>query len=215
MDPVHFPLSFFLYTSADAFAVWYPELMNRVGGGESEMNFCQILATASESGPSVVDWDNCYVEVREKMFIDNMILGAAFFVANIMFYLINTKVKILYVVIMAMSAASLCCFILPSLSNGVAIVVCFTIFFIGGGASMNMVNVLLVEIFPVHICGMVLGMTMLVGRIATIIATNLIGTLLETDCDAVLYSTAGVVGAGVISVILLPKKIVKRGGEEQ
>lgn len=142
------------------------------------------------------------------MFIDNMIVGAGYLVSNVCFYFFNTKVRIFYIVVGAISASSICCFVLPSLINQTAIVVCFTIFFIGAGASINMANVLLVEIFPVFICGMALGLAQLMGRLSTFIGINLIGTLLETDCEAVIYVTASLLAVGVMSLVMLPRKIV-------
>lgn len=165
------------------------------------------MPNAAHGGGSVDNWDECKVEVREKMFIDNMIVGAGYLLANAFFYFFNTKVRIFYIIVVAMTSASLCCYILPNLTNSAAIVTCFTIFLIGAGASINTANILLVEVFPSHICGMALGLAQLTGRLSTFIGTNLIGVLLETDCEAVIYVTASLIAVGVISLIFIPKKI--------
>lgn len=201
-----------LVSSGDAFAIWYPELTNRLSGSEPGTQVCHILSAPgnnSHHGPTHDNWDDCQVEVDDRMFIDNAIIGVGYLVSNAFFYFLNSKVKILYIIAASMSACSACAFALPSLTNELAIVICFTIFIIGGGASINMANVLLVEIFPVFICGMALALAQLTGRLSTFIGANAIGLLLETDCELVIYATGGIIAVGVVSLMLLPKKIEK------
>lgn len=190
--------------------MWYPELTNRLSI-EPSAKVCDVLSSGGAHGPVITDgnWTECYVHVDDKMFIDNTIVGLAYLVSNAIFYFLNSQVDIKYITGFAMAAASICAFALPSLTTEWIIVVSFTVFLMGGGLSIGLTNVLIIEIFPSSVCGMAVGLAQLFGRLATFIGTNAIGILLETQCEATIYGTATLIGGGVLTLLLLPRKVVK------
>lgn len=160
---------------------------------------------------AAVDWDNCHVEIQDKMYIDNMFMGIGYLIFNMIFYLLNAKINLLYLWIVSVSISSISAFILPDLTNDLAILVFFSVFLLGSGASINIFNVIVVEIFPTHLCGMALSLALLTGRLATFIGANGLGILLETHCRATIYLVAALVGSSVICGFYLPKKVIKEG----
>lgn len=198
--------------SGAAFATWYPELTNRLSASEPGTKICDIFSPAVVAShvntTKQINWDECTANVQDKMFFDNMVIGVGYLISNILFFFINQKVKILYIVATAMAISSVSAFLLPSLTNELVIVICFSTFIIGSGASISASNILLVQIFPVFVCGMALSIAMLSGRLGTFIGGNGFGILLESDCELVIYGTAVLIGMGVVCLFLLPKKIV-------
>lgn len=188
--------------------MWYPEITNRLSGNDPQGRVCDIFSgSANNESQSEVIWDDCTVDIQDKMYIDNAILGVGYLVAVTTFYYCNSKIRILYLVMSSMTISSVCAFLLPSLSNPVLILICFTLFLVGSGTGITIVNILLVQIFPTYVCAMALSLTLLVGRFGAIVGSNGLGVLLETNCELTVYGVASLIGCGVICAYLLPKHI--------
>lgn len=152
------------------------------------------------------DWDFCHVEIQNKMYIDNMFMGIGYVVFNAIFYLLNSKIKLLHLWIASVCLSAVSAFILPDLTNDLAILISFSLFLLGSGASINVFNVIVVEIFPTHLCGMALSLALLTGRLATFIGANGVGILLETHCRLSIYLVATLIASCVLCGFYLPKK---------
>lgn len=196
--------------SGAAFAIWYPELTNRLSGNDGA-RICDIFSSPRHLEIIVVNSTTtegiCVVAIDDKMYIDNLIVGVGYLVANIGFFSTIQRFRISYLIITATAISSISAFLLPSLTDELWIVICFTLFLIGCGASISIFNTLVVAIFPTYICGMALGLVLLTGRGGTVVGSNGLGILLETHCEATIYGVAVLVAAAMVCVILLPKKI--------
>lgn len=205
-----------LHFRGSAFAVWYPEITNRleISGTKAGTQICEILSSQGNTSQAEVmdgfyNWDECVVQIEDKMYLDNLIIGMGYFISTTIIFICNSKIKMRFLISAAMGLSSLSAFLLPSLTNDLLIVICFTVFIIGCGATIVIFNVLVVEIFPTFICGMALGLCLLVGRFGTFLGANAVGILLESSCAMTIYGVATMIGLDVVCVVLLPQKIDK------
>lgn len=154
-----------------------------------------------------INWDECTVNIKDKMYTDNMIIGVGYLFSNAAFHLFSGKIRIVVINAVSMSISCISALLLPSLTNQLAMVICFTVFIIGSGSSIHVISVLVVDIFPACVTGMALAIELLVGRMGTFIGSNGFGVLLETNCEAVMYGTASMIGLAVVCLLLLPNTI--------
>lgn len=193
--------------------MWFPEITNRLKGGIPGGTVCHIFSHPIQSVPKdlalieVVDWSGCFVEVQDKIYWDNMAIGVGYLLSNTVFYLFTKKFKLLHILIICMLVSSASAFVLPSLSNEWAILICFTLLLTGASSGIHIFNVLVVEIFPNSLCGMALSLASLAGRAGTFIGANELGVLLESKCEVAIYGIAFLIAACVVCAALLPKKM--------
>lgn len=156
-----------------------------------------------------LDWNNCHVQVQDKMYLDNLVLGCGYIIANGIYSILNVRINLLYVWIGSVTLSCISGFILPGPTNEVAIMIFFSLFLLGSGASINIFNVIVVQIFPVRLCGMAFSLTLLIGRLSTFISTNVLGILLETHCEVTIYGVATLIALSIICGFYLPKEVIK------
>lgn len=163
--------------------------------------------TNAVSTDEEINWDECTVDIQDKMFIDNLYIGLGYVVINTAFYFFNMRIKILYIIVAAMTVSSASAFLLPSLTDNTLIMIAFTVFIVGSGACISIFNVLVVGIFPTFICGMAISLGILAGRIGSFLGSNGFGVLLENHCELTIYGIGTMIAANLICVLLLPQKI--------
>lgn len=199
-----------VFFSGAAFSTWYPEITNRLSESSSGMKICDILSSNGNKTASAIftgEGSECHVEVQDKMFIDAMVLGVGYLISYTIIVILSRRMRIFYIIAAAMIISTASGFLLPLLTNEVLIVTCFSLFIVGSGSSICIVNILFVDIFPVFICGMAIAISVLSGRIGTIIGNNLFGILLETQCETVMFGTSMILAIGLLILFILPRKV--------
>lgn len=201
------------FCSGASFILWYPEITNRLGdSSRSGFGICDnfskpTAAVLNETLGRSENWEDCSVQLQDKMYIDNMFIGVGYLVANTLYSLSNMKFNLQYVCIVSMAVSGISAFTLPSLTDERAILVFFSIFLIGSGACINIFIVVMVQIFPFHLCGMALSLTLLTGRLGAFIGANGLGVLLDTHCEVTIYGVATLISLITICAYSLPKKV--------
>lgn len=198
--------------------MWYPEITNRLSfdsnSTSSAMGFCGIFmdkAVESEGNnttPEVLfGEDKCHVQVQDKMYIDNMIMGAGYLIANTFIYFLQMKMILRHVVILMLTISAVSAFMLPNFNSEVAVLVLFTLMLTTSGSCITTVNIVTIGLFPTFLRGLTLSMTLVLGRIAIVIGVNVMGFLLEINCQATIYIVAAITAcAALITMFLMPKK---------
>lgn len=189
--------------------MWFPEITSRLSENIPGTAVCEIFASFADNGTLIEDsnWAECSVDIQDKMYVDHFVIGLGYLVSNTIFYLFAKKIKLLSILIFSMVISSASAFLLPSLTNQWAILVCFTLLLTGASSGIHIFNILIVEIFPNTLCGMALSIASLAGRAGTFIGANELGLLLESHCEGAIYGIAILIAACVVCVRLLPKKV--------
>lgn len=198
-------INYCIFRSA-GFLIWYPEITNRLKDSSGSVDMCKVFSTPRGSN-ATGDWTECTTEIPDKVYIDNMAIAVGYFVTNTIIYFCHVKFPLRYITIASMSVSCLSAFLLPNITNEWLIVICFVCFVTGSSVGISIFNVVVVEIFPNYLCGMAISLALLTGRIATFIATNGLGILLETHCEVAVYGTGLLLVTAIICLYSLPKKI--------
>lgn len=152
----------------------------------------------------------CVVIVKEKMFQDNLILGAGYLLTNTIIYILSLKINLRPIVIGMLAISSVAGFLLPNFTNEYAVVILFTVFLMCSGSCVTTINIVTVSIFPTYLRGMTLSLTIVFGRISILLGVNGMGFLLESGCAPTIYAVAALVAAGsLVGLLLMPKKPIE------
>ena len=187
--------------------------MSFEGNSTSGEGFCAIF-TAAEATPTVKIFgrnavEECNVTVKEKMFVDNSILGVGYLIANTFIYILQTRMVLRHIVALLLTFSGICAFLLPSLTSEIAVLVAFTIFLMCSGVCVTTINIVTVGLFPTHLRGMTLSMTIVLGRLAIVIGVNVMGFLLESWCEETIYAVGALVAlAALATMFVMPKKAI-------
>lgn len=195
--------------------MWFPEITARLesSNAASNNNICQVFSPPTIANETVAfefntkPKDVCLIGIPEKIFIDNLVMAFGYILANTIMYICHMKIPLLHITIGSMVVSTMSAFLLPNLGNQWMIVLCFVCFIAGSSVGISILNVVLVDIFPSHLCGMAISLALLMGRIASFVALNGLGVLLESYCQVSIYGTGILLIIAVMCLFNMPKKI--------
>lgn len=191
--------------------MWYPEITNRFQeNASSSTRICEVFSGRTNATAAISknkNWDECNVQIPDKVYIDSLALALSYFVTNTIIYFCHIKFQLRHITIAAMIISCASAFLMQNLTNEIGIIFCFACFVTGSSVGISIFNVVLVDIFPNYLCGMAISLGLLTGRIATFVGTGGLGILLEKYCEATVYGTGLLLVAGIWSLFLLPRKI--------
>lgn len=192
--------------------MWYPEITRKLNDNTGGSTLCAILTELNANGNETIpltNFEECSVEIPAKVYNDNIVTGIGYLAANAIVYFCNMRFRLLHLTLATLVLSSTAAFLLPNLTNEVLIMISFTVFITRGSIGISLFLVVMVEIFPADLCGMAIGLSLLVGRSAVFIGTNGVGVLLETYCSGVIYGTATLLIASICCLVVLPTRIVR------
>ncbi|XP_037827198.1 synaptic vesicle glycoprotein 2C-like [Lucilia sericata] len=189
--------------------VWFPEIVNRSVGGSvwgNSTTLCEILdesyrrdrlnVTNEEGDISLV----CDDTISPKTYINNMIMGLAFLVGFSVQGMLLRPLGRKNVLIGGILIGALCGILFNIITNttGILILLCLCILLPGLGVSV--MCGIIVDLVPTHFRGKAVSLGFTLGRIGTIVATNLFAAMLQPYCagifgiiTCVLFVCAGIV----------------------
>lgn len=126
-----------------------------------------------------------------------------------MIYFLQMKLILRHIVILFLTVSSVSAFLLPNFNSEVAVLVLFTLMLTTSGSCITTINIVTIGLFPTSLSGMTLSMTLVLGRIAIVIGVNVMGFLLEINCQATIYTVGAITTcAALITAFLMPKKAI-------
>ncbi|KAI8117033.1 Synaptic vesicle glycoprotein 2A [Lucilia cuprina] len=174
--------------------VWFPEIVNRSVGGSvwgNSSTLCEILdesyrrdrlnVTDEASDISLV----CDDTISPKTYINNMIMGLAFLVGFSIQGMLLRPLGRKNVLIGGILIGALCGILFNIITNttGILVLLCLCILLPGLGVSV-MCGVI-VDLVPTHFRGKAVSLGFTLGRIGTIVATNLFAAMLQPYCAGI------------------------------
>lgn len=185
-------------------AVWFSELSNRILGGQvEEMQFCDIFAeqpinvNGNESSILLVLEPRylCETVVHEKMLLNNFALGLAHVISYFLLGRCLNKISLKSTTVWMLVVGCICGFAIQYVQSALLVLVCFCLFIVSAGMVFSLVNAIAVDLFPTQLRGMAISMSVLIGRMGTVVGANTIGYLFDLNCGYTLHGI-GVLVAG-------------------
>ncbi|XP_069356243.1 synaptic vesicle glycoprotein 2C-like [Maniola hyperantus] len=196
-------LFFGLFANLNGLYMWLPDVLNRVLTGDSAgLTACEVIA--QRLNETAVKEAVCDDSITPMTFMINAIANiCCAFIAlgissTVRFLGKKTLVILVYLII-----GLFCVFI-----NVVTQDILFAILLSSiplTALAVGPVNAFAVEIYPTNLRGMAISLSMMVGRIGSIVGTNVAGLLINAACEATFYFFGGMLIFCSALALLLPK----------
>uniref|UniRef100_A0A1A9ZZ28 Major facilitator superfamily (MFS) profile domain-containing protein n=1 Tax=Glossina pallidipes TaxID=7398 RepID=A0A1A9ZZ28_GLOPL len=165
--------------------LWYPEIQNRLGmKATTPMTICQVIDSFIDQQNSTEISQICDDTITTKSYIDSLTFGLSFTAGYFVLGFILKPFGRKLTMVMAFGIAAFCGFLLHWLHNPIAIVVCFILFLILPGVCISVLSGAVVDLVPTHLRGKAVCVCLMLGRLGSIIGSNMVGAFLESYCNA-------------------------------
>ncbi|XP_037867558.1 synaptic vesicle glycoprotein 2A [Bombyx mori] len=203
-------VQFGIFATTNGFYVWFPTILNSLANHEGgETGICDVLDASRETaanGTDIACDDTMNTTTFELSIYIGLVFCSMYIVVGFLVDFIGKKP----ILIALLSATGLCGIGAHLASSQHLAVVLFAIFQMCG-ACIGLMNAVAVELFPTKFRAMAICLSMMMGRVGSMIGSNLIGVFLETNCGAGFYLFGGILIVNAIFCFTLPgKKTLKR-----
>lgn len=194
-------LMFGIFSVLNGLYMWVPDVLNRVLTGDGEgKTACDVIFDRLNQ---TVDADaECVDTIENITFVINSVANISCAVLSVA---VSSTVKFIgkkRLLIALFFVIGTFCVLINFITQDMLFAVLLSSFPIMGLA-LGPVNAYAVEFFPTNLRGMAIGLTMMIGRIGSIIGTNVAGILLNVFCELTFYLFGGLLlFCGVLSFVL-------------
>ncbi|KAJ4439687.1 hypothetical protein ANN_07815 [Periplaneta americana] len=224
-------LMFGIFASFNGFLLWLPEMFNRLADYADihpgvSATVCEAISTlagnitthteAFESNMTVINVSlsppgteslplngTCSSEVASTVFMKSLIIGGSSAIANIACVFLITRMGKKNILVTCMIVSGLSGVALLFAQSATGVLILSSILEGLTLTSPTVLNSILVDIFPTHLRAMAVCVSMLMGRVGTVVSSIILGILLEVNCILVFIALGGVlVGCGVLGFFL-------------
>ncbi|XP_034475468.1 synaptic vesicle glycoprotein 2C [Drosophila innubila] len=200
-----------LFFSSNGMQFWFPEIVNRTSstGSNTSSTVCEILDNSfmqPVNNASMTDSVVCINPISTKTYIDNMIVGVAFLIGFSVQGLLLNPFGRKNVLMGAIFFSILSGILLHIVSNTTAVLALFCLYILLPGLSISIMLGAIVDLVPTHLRGKAVSLSMSLGRLGIIAATNLIGIMLEPYCNTTFALLTFILIVCIITVFRLPIK---------
>jgi len=177
-------IQFCILNSSNGFWTFFPEIANRIAIWKSEPSHvtstvCQILDDTFllPNGNGTL----CITKLETSAFENVYILNTVYTLGWLLIALIINRVGKLSIITTLLFGCAICAFSLifinqPLISSYLYIVL------LAVGLAMTVMNASTVELFPTSLRAMALCLSLMCGRLGSVVGANIIGTLLDNYC---------------------------------
>ncbi|KAF2894062.1 hypothetical protein ILUMI_12112 [Ignelater luminosus] len=200
-------LQFGAFAISSGLLLWYPDILNKLSESykkhpNSSITVCEAI-TIENSQPG----QNCEnLTIDYTVYQQNLIIGIAYCIGcSLIGLLIHLAGKRLLLIINFLTPA-ICCIILTLVTSNLAVDILFVMVLVPPGLCVAVINAAVVDIFPTHFKTMAVGVCLLMGRLGSVVASSVIGYLLEISCNGTFYLYGALTLGCVCLSLLIPNR---------
>ncbi|KAG5675993.1 hypothetical protein PVAND_005849 [Polypedilum vanderplanki] len=183
-------LQFGIFNVAGGLALFLPDILNKMANAQNKietmnLGICHVPNESVAKNCSHPRGTNhfCDSSINQSVFKDSIYLGIAFTVAYVITSLFMKPKRRKMIIASTLLASSICGFLLNYITLYYAVVVLICASIMLSGINSSIINGATVDIFPTNLRSTVVCLTMVFARIGTTTSSNLIGYLLEHNCE--------------------------------
>ncbi|XP_052131892.1 synaptic vesicle glycoprotein 2C-like isoform X1 [Frankliniella occidentalis] len=203
-------IMFGIIAGANGLPTWLPELFNRMAMYETahpgqSASVCGSIeglignATASSGSPG----DECLAVVETDVFVNNLYVGVAGVIAPVLSVFLVGPLGKRTLLILSLILTGACGLGLKFVGSSLGFLVLACIVCAVTEMCISLFSSVAVEMFPTHLRAMAVSLSLMFGRLGSIVGNLMFGSLLETSCPATFYALGGVlIACGLFSFIL-------------
>lgn len=200
-------VQFGIFATTNGFYVWFPSILNSLAnhgeGNGDETRICDVLDAGKnlDSNGTLICDDTIHTSTFERSIYIGLVFSSMYIIVG---FLVDYLGKKLIVIVILFITG--CCGIGAHwATNQQFAVVLFAIFQMSG-ACIGLMNAVAVELFPTKYRAMAICLSMMMGRVGSMVGSNLIGLFLDINCGAGFYMFGSILILNSLFCITLPNK---------
>ncbi|XP_045767297.1 putative transporter svop-1 [Maniola jurtina] len=195
------------YTGISPFILWLPFIADSVMKAQERgeaMSFCQMLQSTQNS--TLTETSDCSLNTFAlvTVFVTSMALGVINIILSTVINYVGRKRMVIAVQIVA-GIAGMC---VNATNSWIIGTVCLMVY-LSGTVNFGFMTTFSVDVFPTYVKAMAVCLTLMVGRVSSVMGINILKYLLVTDCQLAFYCFAGLTLVGGFIALLLPSDVKK------
>ncbi|KAI8421231.1 hypothetical protein MSG28_008293 [Choristoneura fumiferana] len=181
-------VQFGIFATCNGFYVWFPTILNSLANHDGvESRICDILDAGARSASNAT----------ERSIYIGLVFCSMYIVVGFLVDLVGKKA----ILIVILGGSGLCGIGAHLAGSQQTAVVLFAVFQMSG-ACIGMMNAVAVELFPTRIRAMAVCLSMMMGRLGSVVGSNLIGVFMRTNCGVSFYLFGGLL-LGLTCLLIL------------
>ncbi|CAK1579002.1 unnamed protein product [Parnassius mnemosyne] len=201
-------VQFGLFATTNGFYVWVPTILNSMANhGETDMSICDILdatKVTADNETAIVCNDTINTATFEQSIYIGLVFCSMYIIVGFLVDFVGKK-TILVCVLIATGLCGVGAHLAPAVRPAVVLFAIFQM----SGACIGLMNAVSVELIPTMYRAMAICLGMMMGRMGSMVGSNLVGYFLETNCGVSFYLFGGLtIVCGVLCLTLPNKKKV-------
>ncbi|CAH0582861.1 unnamed protein product [Chrysodeixis includens] len=197
-------VQFGIFATTNGFYVWFPSILNSLAnhdGGETKI--CDVLDAGKEAvsnGTMICD-DTIHTSTFERSIYIGLVFSSMYIIVGFLVDYVGKK-PILVVILFFTGISGISAHLVYNQQIGVVLFAVFQMC----GACIGLMNAVAVEIFPTKYRAMAICLSMMMGRVGSMVGSNLIGLFLEVNCGAGFYLFGSLIIVNSLFCLTLPNK---------
>ncbi|GBP21583.1 Synaptic vesicle glycoprotein 2A [Eumeta japonica] len=199
-------VQFGIFATANGFYVWFPTILNSLAAHTSDggdaARICDVLGGQHFNNDTSAACDDA---VSAATFQRAIVVGLVF---CSMYIVVGTIVDIVgkrVILVFVLGVAGVCGACAHLVEDQVVAVALFGIFQMSG-ACIGLLTAVVVELYPTKLRAMAVCLALMMGRVGSVLGSNVIGLLLETECALSFYLFGGLLIVCSLLCLTLPGK---------
>ncbi|XP_058465632.1 synaptic vesicle glycoprotein 2B-like isoform X2 [Malaya genurostris] len=204
-------LQFGIYLSSNGLYMFFPDILNRVAevqeGGSKQTTICNaVYETQAKLLMHDSNFTEAIPECNQKLDImayeNSFILELMYALGFAVIGLIINAVGKLPILVFVFFCCGLCGVLITFIDVPLLAVWLYVIL-LTCGYCINVVNAVTVDLFPTNLRAMAVCISLMFGRLGSVVGANIVGVLLDTHCELSFWiSGISLIGCGILSFFI-------------
>ncbi|XP_034248336.1 synaptic vesicle glycoprotein 2B-like isoform X2 [Thrips palmi] len=205
-------IMFGIIAGANGLPTWLPELFNRMAMFESTHEGRSASVCASIEGllgPAANGSDTaaaCEAVVETDVFVNNLYVGVAGVIAPVLSVFLVGPLGKRSLLILSLLLTGACGLGLQFVDSSLGFLILACIVCAVTEMCISLFSSIAVDMFPTHLRAMAVSLSLMFGRLGSIVGNLMFGSLLESACPATFYALGGVLLACGAFSFALPRQ---------
>lgn len=203
-------LQFGMFVVSAGMGLWYPEIVNRVtkSNGSDSATICEVLRgieLPEENLLFEIELE-CNDHVTSDVFVYVIALGSIYTFLYLAISTMLQKFSRGYILVINLLISGVSGMLLVFINEPYFVLVLFCSFMVFAGISISIVNGAAVSLFPTSVRAMAVCLSLMMGRLGSVVGTNIIGLIMEENCNLTFILFGGCSIFGAVLALILPSR---------
>lgn len=197
-------LQFGIFATSNGMYMWFPDILNRVAEFTAEnpdkrTTICEVIMSKRNSLNSTMECnENLDISTYEKTFILELLYAIGFAVIGLVINAVG-KLPILIVILVGCGSFG----IITVFTDFPMLSMYFYLILLLCGLAVTIVNAATVDLYPTNLRAMAVCISLMCGRLGSVVGANIVGILLDNYCSATfLMSGISLIVCGVLAFFI-------------